>query len=177
MKTFKNIGLLSVLFLSLLMTACSGDDDSTEDTDDTGTEAGAEFLTAKVAGTTFEAAQDPAVIVGAQISSGVLAVQGGKNNGETISIAISNYDGPGTYTAGDAITNTNIMQYLTIDPIASWASSLASAALGGLEAGTVTVTSDSDGVVEGTFSFEGYNGEDMTSKMVTEGKFKANLDN
>ena len=177
MKTIKNIGLLSLLCLSLLMTACKSDDEGMDATDDSATEAGAEFLTATVDGAAFEAAQDPAVIVGAQISSGVLAVQGGKNNGETISIAINNYDGPGTYISGDELTNPNLMQYLTIDPIAAWASSLASAAVGGLDVGTITITSDSDGVVEGTFSFEGYNAEDMTTKMVTEGSFKANLDN
>ena len=37
-----------------------------------------------VDGVDFEAAQDPAVIVGATVSNNVLAFQGGKNNGETI---------------------------------------------------------------------------------------------
>ena len=35
---------------------------------------------------------------------------------------------------------------------------------------------DADGVVEGTFSFSGYNAEDMSIKEITEGKFKAILD-
>lgn len=39
------------------------------------------------------------------------------------------------------------------------------------------ITKDEDGVLEGTFSFQGYNGDNMTTKNITEGIFKVNLDN
>ncbi len=181
MKTLSNLCKYSFIFLALLMTACDKDDDDTTDPDDdTATAAGAEFLTAKVDGAAYEAAQDPAVIVGATIGNAggmqVLVFQGGTNSGETISISIVNYDGPGTYTTGDGPTNANSASYITIDPIAAWGSNLVSSLIGELQAGEVVITSQEDGVVEGTFSFEGYNAEDMTSKMITEGKFKANLE-
>jgi hypothetical protein len=180
MKTLLNVCKYSFIFLALLMTACDKDDDATTDTDDDTTAAGAEFLTAKVDGAAFAAAQDPAVIVGAQIggtgANKVLAVQGGTNAGETISIAINGYTGPGSYTTGDSPTNTSSASYITIDPLANWGSNLASSLVGGLQAGMIEITSEEGGVVEGTFSFEGYNGDDMSSKMITEGKFKANID-
>ena len=181
MKTLSNVCKYSFIFLALLMTACDKDDDETTDADDdTTAAAGAEFLTAKVDGAAFAAAQDPAVIVGAQIggtgASTVLVFQGGTNAGETISIAINGYTGPGTYTTGDSPTNTSSASYITIDPLANWGSNLASSLVGGLQAGMIEITAEDGSVVEGTFSFEGYNGDDMTSKMITEGKFKANID-
>lgn len=178
MKTIQNMGLAAVMILSLLATACSGDDDATTATDDdTDTAAGAEFVTAKVDGANFAAAQEPAVIVGATIDSGVLAVQGGTNDGETIRVTVVGYDGPGTYTTGDNPTNGSMLMYLTLTPTATWMNSGITALVDGIGTGTVVVSSDSDGVVEGTFSFTGYNAEDMSTKEVTEGKFKANLDN
>jgi hypothetical protein len=41
--------------------------------------------------------------------------------------------------------------------------------------GTINVTVEDGTVVEGTFSFEGYNADSKTSKNITEGKFKAEL--
>ncbi|MEP2935920.1 MAG: DUF6252 family protein [Gilvibacter sp.] len=180
MKTLSNLCKYSFIFLALLMTACDKDDDATTDPDDDTTAAGAEFLTAKIDGVAFEAAQDPAVIVGAQIGSSgsiqVLVFQGGTNAGETISISITNYDGPGTYVTGDSVDNASGANYITIDPLATWQSSFATAFVGGLELGEIVITSDDGEVVEGTFSFEGYNADDESSKMITEGKFKANID-
>ena len=58
----------------------------------------------------------------------------------------------------------------------TWANGLASAALGTVTAGSIEITSDDGTTVQGTFSFEGYNASDMTSKMITSGEFKANFD-
>ena len=153
-------------------TSCSSDDNNDEGNN------GDEFLTATIDGASYEAAQSPAVIVGAQSVNGVLAVQGGTNTGNTISMAISNYTGVGTYTTGDSVMSSNFIQYLTISGTTpnTWASSLATAALGTLMAGTIEITSDDGTTVEGTFTFEGYNASDMTTKMVTNGEFKAKFD-
>ncbi len=166
--------MLLVMTVSLVtFTSCSSDDDN-----DGGNNNVDEFLTATVDGTAFAAAQSPAVIVGAQSTNGILSVQGGTNTGNTISMAINGYTGVGTYTTGDVINNTNFIQYLTISGTtpSTWASGLASAALGTLMPGTIEVTSDDGTTVEGTFTFEGYNGGDMTTKVVTNGEFKAKLD-
>ncbi len=160
------------LFLTVvaLLASCSKDDD------DNGN-GGDEFLTAKIDGADYAASQSPAIIVGAQSTNGILSVQGGDNNGNTINMAIQNYTGVGTYTSGDNLTNGNMIQYLQIKPaVAGWGSNLATAVVGGLTAGSIKITSDDGTTVEGTFSFEGYNATDMTKKMVTQGDFKAIFD-
>jgi hypothetical protein len=166
MRKLKQLALF--LTVVLLLTSCSKDDDNSS--------GGDEFLTAKIDATDFAASQSPAVIVGAQSTNGILAVQGGDNNGNTINMAIQNYSGVGTYKTGDNLTNGNMIQYLQINPLSTWASNLATAAVGTLQAGSIEITSDDGTTVEGTFSFEGYNASDMTTKVVTQGSFKALFD-
>lgn len=179
MRTLKQFMLFTMLFGAFAFSSCSSDDDggNSGGNGGGGGNGGNEFLTAKIDGADFAAAQSPAVIVGAQSTNGVLVVQGGNNNGDTISMTISSYNGVGTYTTGDQIANTNGIMYLEINPSSnSWASNLATAALGTLQPGTIEITSDNGTTVEGTFSFEGYNANDMSVKMVTQGEFKANFD-
>ena len=170
MKTIKKTMYLVMVFTAILFTACSTSDDDNNNDDDGGTSGGSGFLTAKVNGIAFEAAQDPAVIVGATVSNGVLAVHGGKNNGETIRLTVGNYTGVGTYSAGESVTGVNSLMYVTISPIAAWTT------IFGLATGTIEITSDDGTTVEGTFSFGGYNAADQTTKTITEGSFKATLE-
>ena len=175
MRNLKQLMLFVMIGSLIALTSCSSDDDNGGDN---GGGNGDEFLTAKIDGADFAAAQSPAVIVGAQSTSGVLAVQGGDNNGNTISMAIPNYNGVGTYTTGDVITNTSFIQYLTLNGTTpnTWASGLGSAAVGTIMPGTIEITSDDGTTVEGTFTFDGYNAADMTTKVVTQGSFKAIFD-
>ncbi|MGV6829556.1 MAG: DUF6252 family protein [Flavobacteriales bacterium] len=166
MKTIKKTLYLVMLFAAVMVSSCNKDDDNNDNGGGNG--GGSEFLTAKVDGSNYEAAQSPAVIVGAQSSNGVLVVQGGTNDGETIRINIGNYNGPGTYHAGD-FTNPNTFSYITL-PNNLWMGGF------GLGSGTVNVTSDNGTTVEGTFSFEGVNGQNNTTKSITEGQFKATID-
>ena len=83
MNTLKVLSRYAFIFMALLVTACDKDDDSSGGGDDPAA-SGDEFVTAKVDGANFAAAQDPAVIVGAVIDSGVLNVQGGAT-AETLS--------------------------------------------------------------------------------------------
>lgn len=174
MRKVKQFMLLVMTASLVNLTSCSSDDNGGGNN---GGGNGDEFLTAKIAGSNFAAAQDPAVIVGAQSTNGVLAVQGGDNDGNTISITLPNYTGVGTYITGDNLSNQNGIQYLEIMPsLNSWASNFATAAVGTLSPGTVEITSDNGTTVEGTFSFEGYNADTMATKMITEGTFKAKFD-
>jgi len=156
-----------VLFigLSLVLTSCKKNDDDTSNAD--------EFLTCKIEGASFSAAQDPTVIVGAQINSGVLAVHGGTNTGETIRLTAYGYNGVGTYHAGDSFTNTNSLFYVTISPVATWTTLFDGTT--GYE-GDINVTSDDGTTIEGTFSFRGYDAQSQTVKTISEGKFKALID-
>lgn len=173
MKLIKKITYVMFLFAAVAFTACSSDDDAAANNNENGNGNGngdgnaSEFLTAKIDGADFEAAQDPAVIVAASIGNGVLSIQGGQNDGQTIRATINGYDGPGTYTTGDGLNNTNQLMYVTLTPVATWMSTF------NIGSGTLEVTSDDGDVIEGTFSFEGFNAEDNTTKNITEGAFKA----
>ncbi len=167
MKTLKKTMYLIMLFTAVLFTACNKDDDNGTEEENNNNNSGTEFLTAKVDGTDFEAAQDPAVIVAATVSNGIMVFQGGKNNGETIRGSINNYNGVGTYLTGNDISNQNSLTYLTLTPVATWMSTF------NIGSGTVEVISDDGTTIEGTFSFEGFNAQDQTTKTVTQGSFKA----
>ncbi|MEM7087586.1 MAG: DUF6252 family protein [Bacteroidota bacterium] len=170
MKTFRKSAYLVMLCMAVMFTACKSDDNNNEEEQGAQGGNGTEFLTAKVDGVDFEAAQDPAVIVSATVSNNVMAFQGGKNNGETIRGTINDYNGVGTYQTGNDISNPNSLSYVTLTPVAAWTSTF------NIGSGTVEVTSDDGTTIEGTFSFEGFNGADQTTKTITQGNFKAILD-
>jgi hypothetical protein len=123
-------------------------------------------LTAKVEGTAFNS---NSLTVAASLNGNILLIQGSENDGKAIRLNIVNYTGPGTFTTGDNLSNVNSANYITVTPVASWSSSF------NLGSGTIKITSEADGAVEGTFTFTGYNAQDNTNKNVTEGKFKAIL--
>lgn len=170
MKTLKILSLL--FFVSIAISSCN----KSNDDDGDGGDGGSENFSAKVDGSNFSASTDPATLIGAQLNSGVLVAQGSDNNGNAINFSITNYTGAETYKTGDVLTNGNMIQYIKVSPVGAWGSNLATAALGTLTPGTIVITSDNGTVIEGTFSFEGYNSSDMTTKMITEGRFKVNLD-
>ncbi|MDC9723689.1 MAG: DUF6252 family protein [Urechidicola sp.] len=168
MKNFKIKFLLIAVFTVVAFTSCNNDDD------DNGGGSGDEFLTAKIDGADFAASTSPATIIGATITNGLLAVQGGDNSGNTISFQVFGYTGLGVYATADALTSTNGIRYITISPVATWDSSGVTSIIG-ITPGRIEVTFDDGVTVEGTFSFEGYNAADMTTKTITEGEFKAVL--
>jgi len=181
MKTLSKTLYLSLVCLALVFTGCNKSDDG--DVAGAGGAGGGgggtgEFLTASIDGTGFTASTDLASLIGAQTTNGVLVVQGSTNSGSFINFSIVNYTGAGTYTTGDDLTNSNSIQYgeLNGTTLSSWGSNLATSAVGGLQPGEIIITSEANGVIEGTFSFEGYNASDMSRKMITSGSFKSDLD-
>ncbi len=167
MKTIKKTIYVTLLCLSVILASCSSSDDSGDGGD--GGTGGEEFLTAKVDGSNFAAAQTPAVIVGATSGNGLMTFQGGTNEGNTIRGSVFNYNGEGTYTTGDNITNVNSLSYITL-PNNLWNSTF------DIGSGTITITSDDGTTIEGTFSFEGFNADDSSTKTITEGSFKATIE-
>ena len=168
MKTLQIKTIFTILICTTLFLSCSNDDS------DGSSGEGDEFLTAKINGADFAASTDPATIIGATITNGILAVQGGDNSGNTISFQVFGYNGVGTYKTADALTSTNQIMYVTISPVATWSSSGVTSVTG-IAPGTIEVTSEDGTTVEGTFTFEGYNAQDQTVKNITEGEFKAEL--
>ena len=180
MKILKNVAL--ILLVSLAVTACKKDDNNDDDSGGGGA-GGAEEFTAKIDGANFAASTDPASLIGGVLSNAngmmILTGQGSTNNGDFINFSIFGYDGTGTYTTGDDLSNTNSIQYgeLAGNSADVWGSNAVTSAVGGLEPGEIIVTSQDDEGAEGTFSFEGYNASDMSTKMVTQGKFTVKFDN
>lgn len=180
MNTLKKSMYVLMLFTAAFFTACSSDDDNNEGEDDNG--GGAELFTAKVGGVAFTASTNPASLIGGSLTSNsngmVLVAQGSTNSGDFINFTITDYNGTGTYTTGDDVQNTNMIQYGEVSGGANvWASNLATAALGTLRAGEIKVTFQDANGAKGTFTFEGYNAQNMTTKNVTEGKFEIAFDN
>ena len=181
MKTIKNTLYLVVVCLSLVFTGCGSSDDDGAAAGGGGASGGDEFFTATVAGAAFAASTDMVSLIGGTVSTSngiTIAVgQGSTNSGDFITFNIVGYTGPGTYATGNTLTNPNMIQYGELNGTTPsvWGSNLATAVLG-LSPGEITITSDANDVLEGTFFFEGYNGTDMTSKMVTGGTFKVTLD-
>ena len=124
-------------------------------------------MAAKVDGSSWTAT----LAVQATITSGVLSV-GGTGSAGQINITIGSYTGPKTYAIGAAGGPSSMTSYtLTSSPFTSYSATFV------LGSGTVTITSDSGGYVEGTFSFDGKNnsGPTILSKTITDGSFKAKL--
>ena len=176
MKTLKQFVMLIMAVSLITFTACSSDDDN----DGGNNNGGNDHMTAKIDGANWSASTDFDTTGASLTSNGgitVLAVQGSDNDGKAINFSIINYDGPGTYTTGDSVGNSNLIQYITITPVAGWVSNGVTSLVGGLTPGSITISSDSDGVVEGTFSFDGYNADDTTTKVITDGEFRATVEN
>lgn len=182
MKALKKFAVL--FFMSLAIVACSSDDDGGDDgsNNNNNNNGGGELFTAKVDGATFSASTDPATLIGGTLSSSggitVLAAQGSTNDGKFINFQIINYTGVGTYATGDDLSNANQIMYgeLQGSTAVSWASNAIVALSGAIGPGEIVVTAEDGTMAEGTFSFEGYNGDDMTVKNITEGQFKITFD-
>lgn len=155
----KNLKLFLLLVCVSVFVSCSDADD-----DDLGL-SGEGTFTAKVDGADFASLK---ATVGASITSNTASIQGSNAGGEYIRISIMNYSGVGTYKTGDAVNNTNIIQYGTVNPVAAWVSTF------NLGNGTIEVTEETSTTISGTFSFTGINSSaGNSSKTVTEGKFSA----
>ncbi|MGK0386425.1 MAG: hypothetical protein ACI849_001041 [Patiriisocius sp.] len=184
MKTFQKFTIL--LFMALAFTACSSDDDNATESGQAGGEGGAtgeEYFRASVDGQPFAADTDLASLIGGQINGSgagtILTGQGSTNNGTFINFNIIGYNGVGTYPVGDDISNQSGITYgeLSGTNVSAWVSNGIIAITGLIEPGSIVVTSQDDDGAQGTFSFQGYNGVDETTKNITSGEFKIIFDN
>lgn len=154
--------LLLLAFVSTTLLGCSGDDDTPiPGVPSSGT------MSAKIDGSDWSAV----LAVQATKTNGVFQVSGSDNGGKQMNVTIMNYTGPGTYTLGGPATSGNGSN-------GRWTAGLSSSqtynTMVGQGEGTCTVSTESGGTVEGTFSFTAKN-SDGAQVTVTEGKFKAGL--
>lgn len=142
MKKLKIMMLLTVISL-LTLTNCKSDDNNEDNNSN-------EFVTVKIDGTSWSSSSN-FDLTSASKGTNLLSVHGSNDTGEAVRITINDYAGVGTYTTGDDVLNTNSISFVTVTPIANWSSTF------DIGTGTIEITSDENGVVEGNFSFEAYN--------------------
>ncbi len=180
MKKIKQ--LTTILFLALALVSCNKDDDSNNEAGSG--DGGSEYFRAQVDGSGFEADTDLATLIGASLVTNngltVLTAQGSTNNGNYINFNIIGYDGVGTYTVADDLTNANMISYgeLNGGSVEAWIANGVLALGGNIAPGEIVITSQNDTMAEGTFSFEGLNANSGNSKKtITSGEFKVVFDN
>ncbi|RZK49936.1 MAG: hypothetical protein EOO99_04095 [Pedobacter sp.] len=158
MKIFKNLMVAFLLFGAL--SACK----KSEGGD---TQIGSGSMSAKVDGKDWTAG----LAVQASKAGGVLAL-GGTGNGAQININIIAYSGPKSYPLGGPATGINPNQaiYTITNPLPP----VAYNTMVGLGNGSLNVTKDEGGYVEGTFSYTARNQAGVTVT-ITDGKFKAKV--
>ncbi|MCL5128368.1 MULTISPECIES: DUF6252 family protein [unclassified Algibacter] len=157
-KTLKILFSKTVVILILLtasLTSCSSDDDSNADQSDY-------YLTAKVDGVNFST--DYVTISAFQDNTDIYFIRG---VGEESSFGFSLESPVSTGTFSATISEDYVLFYQVINPYAVWAATED----GG--SGTITITENTNSYVKGTFSFTGFNPADDSTKVITEGKFKA----
>ncbi|MBZ0328351.1 MAG: hypothetical protein K8F54_12140 [Altibacter sp.] len=166
MKMFKNVIL--ILMMSLAVTACKKDDDG----GDGGGGAVGSF-SAKVDGQTFEGLEGT---VAAQVSdagtSQVIAVSGGTANSENLQMIVQNFTGVGTYEL--SFLNIGTYSYLPDPSNPDPNTVVIYSTLGDAQSinGEVNISSYDGDTVEGTFSFTGFNINDIGDTVsVTSGAF------
>jgi len=156
--------LISTLFLIVLILSCA---DAKKNDPDDGSKieqvSNNTFLSAKIDGRTFHI--DSPTYFSMQNIITLAAV--GNDKVQKIRIYINYTKGPGTYTFGEGISNSDNMVYTNSK--GDW---LAAKTKG---EGTITITEEG-GYLMSTFSFTGVNEEDNSTRQITEGKFKVKVD-
>lgn len=147
--------VLFLLFITIVSSSCSSDDDSNPGQD-------GYYLTAKVDGADYST--DFVTISAFQDNTDIYLISG---VGEESSFGFS-LESPVSIGTFSATTSEDIVLfYQVINPYAVWSATEVAGS------GTITITENSASYVKGTFSFTGANPADDTLKVITEGKFKA----
>jgi len=155
MKNLKNLVWACLILLTVVSCKKSDDAKVTEGS-----------MSAKVEGKDWTAG----LAVQATKASGVLGI-GGTGNGAQININVLSYSGVKTYPIGGGVTSTNTTQaiYTTtaLPPVVY-------NTMVGQGSGTLTITKDEGGYIEGTFNFTAKTtaGVNIT---ITDGKFRSKI--
>ena len=156
---------LTKLFLGCLMIFAVASCKKGDDANGGGNPSGGS-MSAKVDGKDWNAN----TAVQAVLAGGSLQI-GGTGSGGQVNLSFFSYTGPKAYTIGGSPTNIYTQAIYTtvaLPPVIYNAT-------GGLGSGTVTITNDTNGYIEGVFSFVGKTDANGKSINVTDGKFKIKL--
>lgn len=144
-----------VCIIAPLLFACKKDSDNNTPTGNA--------MTAKVDGAAWSASL--AVQGNKSAGTPVVLTLAGTGSGSQINLSVVNYNGPGTYSVSNGLTavytNTSTLEVYT--------------ATQGLGSGSLVVSSESNGLVQGTFSFTAASTGGGASKNITEGSYRIQL--
>lgn len=131
------------------------------------------YFTAKVDGVDWSADMQSSNTMVSSPHAGSLSLQAALSDvTKGVFLAnVFNYNGAGTYTMGTGGGN-NYIRYTTGTAANGSYSAWKAETPGSTTTGKIVVTSDANGVVEGTFEFDGYSEETKDTKKITEGKFR-----
>lgn len=161
----KKISILLVAAVTLLAMSCKKSSSSTNNNNS----GGAGSMSAKVAGSVWS--PNLAVVGNRSVSGGTTVVTiGGTGSQGQINLTLGSYTGAGTYTFGFSNPSSLAIFSTTTTNPQIWSANA------GLGSGSIVVTSDAGGYVKGTFSFNGVNTNDGTTKAITEGTFDVKVD-
>ena len=167
MRTFRNFMLLIMTVSLITFTGCKSDDDGGD-----GGNAANGTIEASVDGAGFTSLNITSI---ATLANGNLILQGNDADGKGIVITIFAYDGVGTYDftgADPLILHTAV--YIETDINNPMNSQSWSAPFDTTMVGSVSISSETDDNIQGTFNFTGQNANDNSQKVITDGSF--NLD-
>jgi hypothetical protein len=172
MRKLKNLMLLIMTVSLVTMTGCKSDDDG-----GSGGNAAEGTLTAKIAGSSFtseELATTATIIdTGAGRS---LTISGGDFTGKTIVIGLPAFDGEGTYEVDSEGLVLNSLSLIEVDVNNPQNPEFWQAPYAGSNvAGTISISSETETHVVGTFTMKVKGGDDDSVINITSGSFNIEL--
>lgn len=172
MRKFKNFMLLIMTVSLVTLTGCSSDDEG----DNGVNTAPSGVLVAKIDGASYQSME---------ISSSATVANNGQNlviiatnsEGKAFSFTVFGYEGAGTYQIGGGSNITNTASYTETDVSnpQNPSTEIWQAPYDDTQAGSLTITEETDSKVKGTFSVKCKNvNGDNSIKDITEGSFDLN---
>ncbi|WP_353779340.1 DUF6252 family protein [Winogradskyella sp. 3972H.M.0a.05] len=163
MRTIKQFMLLVMTISMVSLTSCKSDDDGGSPG-----AAGAGTIEASIDGTAFTSLDITSI---ATLANGNLIIQGNDADGRAIVITIFGYNGTGTYNFDGNSVVFNIATYTEADINNPMNSQSWAAPFDTTVAGSVSVSTETDDNVQGTFEFTGQNANDNSQKVISNGSF------
>ena len=180
MKSIKHFLILSLLPSLLFFISCGKDDNEAEP---------AEYVTMMMDNALIDmnSLGGSARADKTQINIGIgflntLSVNISLGNGYRLEIYIPGYDGPSTYLTATELNYTpiggqsNRFTLTREDDQETWESGQSIIDIPNVTPGEFIVHKEENGYIKGVFFFDAYDGSEVSKKVVTDGKFKIELD-
>lgn len=171
-KSMKRL-LTIVAALALLVTGCKKDETTSSNNNNNNNNTDNNYyFKAKIDGTDWSADMASTNTYAQVPHAGLLTISASLTT-VTDGFFLGNikYNGPGTYKVGVG-GEDNYIRYTTGTVANNTYSAWKAEVPGSTTSGTIIVTKDDAGVIEGTVEFDGYSEEKKTTKKITEGKFR-----